>query len=612
MNNMNKITLALCAFLLTALSALATRPLFNRLVVTQKDGSRLSIELRYKDNAILYVTDDGLAVFPDGAGNYVYGVYENNAYRLSAVVAHEAAERSAEERAFVRRSAAAAVFPGAPLRLNTRSVKFATHNTDGTGIYNTSAKGALPSIGEVKIPVVMVEFKDQKFLPTTTQDLVTKMFNEAGYTDAASSTAIKGSVKDFFLAQSGGKFKPTFDVVAKVTLDQNKKYYGDDNGSQLDYNILKFVNDALGKAAGQSVNFSQYHVASKNGIPLVILYFAGAGQQNANPKDRKDLIWAKFQQTNIQVGSVKFNSYFVGNEQMLAYKRNADNTPIADGTGYLVDTAKIRRDGIGVLCHELGHALGLPDFYKTSGDANSAMTIDMWSIMDYGEYHQNGYHPIGYTAYERNALGWMKITDISASQPKSLKVYPFAEDESKADSMAYRIVNPSNSKEYYILENRTPSTWYPENMGKGLLVTHVVYNSADWQGNRVNNTDGAHGYEILPADGTKQIYSTVRKTMGTNWGEPFKTDLYPNAGSADLTSFPLRSGGTMNKPLYNITYNADKTITFDFLERSTTGIDALHTTEQNGAAEIYDLSGRRVTRPTKGIYIINGKKVLVR
>ena len=35
-------------------------------------------------------------------------------------------------------------------------------------------------------------------------------------------------------------------------------------------------------------------------------------------------------------------------------------------------------------------------------------------------------------------------------------------------------------------------------------------------------------------------------------------------------------------------------------------------THREGAPAIYDLSGRRVTTPTKGIYIINGKKVLVK
>ena len=46
----------------------------------------------------------------------------------------------------------------------------------------------------------------------------------------------------------------------------------------------------------------------------------------------------------------------------------------------------------------------------------------------------------------------------------------------------------------------------------------------------------------------------------------------------------------------------------------TTGIDA--TLNDNGQMindnVIYDLSGRRVMNPTKGLYIINGKKVVIK
>ena len=28
--------------------------------------------------------------------------------------------------------------------------------------------------------------------------------------------------------------------------------------------------------------------------------------------------------------------------------------------------------------------------------------------------------------------------------------------------------------------------------------------------------------------------------------------------------------------------------------------------------EVYDLSGRRVVQPTKGLYIVNGKKVIIK
>ena len=43
-----------------------------------------------------------------------------------------------------------------------------------------------------------------------------------------------------------------------------------------------------------------------------------------------------------------------------------------------------------------------------------------------------------------------------------------------------------------------------------------------------------------------------------------------------------------------------------------TGIDLLENIEAAESTEVYDLSGRRVARPSRGLYIINGQKVLLK
>ena len=44
-----------------------------------------------------------------------------------------------------------------------------------------------------------------------------------------------------------------------------------------------------------------------------------------------------------------------------------------------------------------------------------------------------------------------------------------------------------------------------------------------------------------------------------------------------------------------------------------TGIDFVQTdTRFSGQRVIYDLSGRRVVNPTKGLYIVDGRKVVIR
>ena len=48
-------------------------------------------------------------------------------------------------------------------------------------------------------------------------------------------------------------------------------------------------------------------------------------------------------------------------------------------------------------------------------------------------------------------------------------------------------------------------------------------------------------------------------------------------------------------------------------EVSADGIEAIRATEgAEGTAVVYDLQGRRVENPQKGVYIVNGKKVVIR
>ncbi|MBR4366679.1 MAG: hypothetical protein IKP43_07865, partial [Bacteroidaceae bacterium] len=56
--------------------------------------------------------------------------------------------------------------------------------------------------------------------------------------------------------------------------------------------------------------------------------------------------------------------------------------------------------------------------------------------------------------------------------------------------------------------------------------------------------------------------------------------------------------------------NASQVNFFNVYSDTTTDINQLNMSFQKDSDEIYDLTGRKVTAPQKGIYIVNGKKVL--
>ena len=49
-----------------------------------------------------------------------------------------------------------------------------------------------------------------------------------------------------------------------------------------------------------------------------------------------------------------------------------------------------------------------------------------------------------------------------------------------------------------------------------------------------------------------------------------------------------------------------------FSDDETTGISTLLTNWEKVNGEVYNLNGQRVSNPTKGLYIVNGKKILVK
>ena len=106
---------------------------------------------------------------------------------------------------------------------------------------------------------------------------------------------------------------------------------------------------------------------------------------------------------------------------------------------------------------------------------------------------------------------------------------------------------------------------------------------------------------------------------------PYPGDVYVlgNKESAGVAFYKLKSTGTIKANKAYLKVNSAKArefFTFDFDATSTgvddtsTGVDSINAqdSEENVDVKIYDLQGRRVANPGKGIYIVNGKKVLMK
>ncbi|MBR1465940.1 MAG: hypothetical protein IJ607_06220 [Bacteroidaceae bacterium] len=88
-------------------------------------------------------------------------------------------------------------------------------------------------------------------------------------------------------------------------------------------------------------------------------------------------------------------------------------------------------------------------------------------------------------------------------------------------------------------------------------------------------------------------------------------------GISEYTGFKLAGGTVKSVPANKAYLPVDqsvltKFINFSFDDSQTTDIQTIDQEDVNSNADVFDLSGRKVNKPEKGIYIVNGKKILIK
>ena len=543
---MKKVFITLCtsAFLgVSSLFALPARSIPE--TVTQPDGTVVTVRVVGDEFYHYQMTADGIPVVRDADGFYRYAeLAPDGTVVAGQVIARDAHLRTASDKVYLEQLVTRQVSQGMvaqrqlkrqqKLRSVTRRAMQATTGDDVHGL------------------VLLVEFSDQKFNVANTPEDFKEMMNKEGYNYQGAI----GSARDYFIAQSGGQFRPTFDVVGPITLDKTMAYYGgNDKYTGNDSRPEEMVIDACRKVES-TVDFSIYDRDNDGFVDLVYVIYAGYGESaNDNAGSLDDTIWPHA--WYIYQGAGKEVS--VDGKLLDAYACSAE---LQGNTGTY-------RDGIGSFCHEYSHTLGLPDFYDTSG-SNYGMST--WSLMDYGCYngpdmngdgHSDGSVPVGYTAYEREFCGWLTIEELTSPATVSL--------ENLADSKkAYKIVS-SDQNQYFTLENRQQTGWDTYMASSGLMILKVDYDQMIWDNNIVNCEPTRQRMTIMPADNHRSFYDETG-------------DLYPYNNNNSFTdqSAPAsktNTGLSLGKPVTNIT-QANGVITFDFMGGS--AIDAPVANEATG------------------------------
>ncbi len=587
-HNMKKLLLTLISLLLVSLSW-AAKAWKMPLTVTQPDGSVLQAYQHGDEHFNWYTDKDGVILIRKADIFYIAHIDRYGKISSSNLLAHEKSQRQDAEKRAVAAQNRNLFFERAQQRIETRAMRREPVQVDNT---------FFPHMGSPKAIVILAQYNDTPFTLTNPRQSFQQFLNGEGepvdYEHSKGRNA--SSVKQYFKDMSFGKFIPQFDVYGPVTLPHELAYYGgtDPNGGGEKFSEL--ITDAC-RLMDDSLNFANYDANGDGYADLVYVVYSGYGQNMGAPDNT---MWPK-------AGTIYPCPSFDGKKICRAGISN-------ELIGNPKTPKKKMISGIGLFCHEFSHCMGLPDFYPTLASARGDnQGMEAWSLMDDGEYTANGWWPTAYTAWEREAMGWMTIDNLTTAQQIELKTI---DNEGKA----YRIYNDNDpsKKDYYIVQNIQAERWNAGLKSHGLLMYHVNYEATAFilSSNSVNNVKGKPRMTVIPADGL--LYSSYNGDRN-KYKEDLKGDLFPGTKNVteltdanNLPNYAPWTGGTLDKPIYNISKKEGK-IYFDFLRKDfTNGIEQATYQDRPVDERIYTLDGRYVGTDDrvleKGIYIRNHKK----
>lgn len=615
--NATRTLLLAMGLLLATTASQASRVLPFPMEVLQADGTTLTVTMHGDEQFHWMSLSDGTIVVNTGKGFYVAELGEDGTLTPTDQLAHEPALRNDTERQLILRQA-----PRRSAFLNAGTEQGAARARK-IPIGNPSTP-YFPHTGSPKALVILAEFVDLPFSVADPKASFDMFLNGDTQSDLGRGEHRNvSSVKKYFEAMSFGQFSPQFDVVGPVTLDKNMAYYGGTcptNGNDEDLNAL--FKDVCDKADAL-VDFSKYDADGDGKVDLCYVIYAGYGQSNGAPANT---LWPKsgtLSKDDLKYDGVQMKRVGINNELNLTEEYWTEQS---EGAGREILP---QINGIGLFCHEFSHTMGLPDMYPTEKAAQiDNQEMEFWDVMDGAEYLSYGYSPAPYTAWERETMGWLNIEPLAETQ-QGITLEPLDNG-----GKAYKIVNPdqSNGLEYMVLENVQQTGYGRGLLGHGLLVYHVNYSHASVnQDDYPNNTAGRPGMAIVPADGLlisgyrmQAGYYTKAEYQSSHAGDPFPgtSGITSLSDDSDLPNFKFfktttEKGGKVGRSLANIAEDTDaKTVSFDFIGDTPSGIVAPCTGEDTKARDIYSVDGRRMgsdaTKLPKGVYVIGKKKVIVK
>ena len=398
-----------------------------------------------------------------------------------------------------------------------------------------------PIIGERHALVILMQFKDVP-LKTKSEDFVS-LFNTIDYHE----NNVTGSVRDFYRFASQSQLDYISDIYGPYTSQNVMSYYGKNTSSGgSDAHALELCIEAM-KSLPDTIDFSRYDNDKDGLIDNVHIIFSGYGEEAGGPSNA---IWSHEYPHRINLK----------NEIGYSLAGYSCSPELRGNSGADISY-------IGVVCHELGHALGAMDYYDTNyGTGGEYDGTGKWDIMASGSWNDDGRTPPNFNPYVRSTIfGWNKQEVMPLDEQITMLQM---ELDNAAQTPVYRI-NTGSDGDYFLLENRQKRGFDTALPGSGLMIYHVhPYIDIYRLTNTINATHPQGMYPVCASGSTPNT---------KNYGE-INTAGCPFPGTKSVKTFSPSSIPTA------IAWDGSPSSVslFDITQHSSTGAITLTTGKGNG------------------------------
>ena len=430
--------------------------------------------------------------------------------------------------------------------------------------------------------VLLVNFADTKLDNDHTQAVFDELCNSTNCTVNTYQSTNYPSAAEYFKAQSNGAYRPVFDVFGPVTLSQGYAFYGqnDKKGNDLYPWDAVIEGCILANEKYPNLNFADYDSDNDGYIDFVYVIYAGKGEANGGDRNtiwphNWSLEYAVYPLVCDDDGNNCYIDYEEGTRMSCCY---TEDDIVLDGkilNNYAMSAeldSRSRLSGIGTLCHEFGHVMGLPDLYDTDYGTNyqELLTPNEWDIMDGGSYNGGGHCPPNYDPWEKYFFGWATPVNYGeVGQLITLYANGTADYNVVQVNESGLLQDAAENGWCYYLENRQQSGWDSFVPSHGMVIWKVNYEESLWAYNMPNNTENqprftivcSYGTQVGETNGSGNVFdgSSARKSSWTGVsGKPVKqiseydgviTALYIEEPSEKTVTWVV-NGDTLETKIY--------------------------------------------------------------